>query len=87
MPMNGVSDLELRGIIERAFLPMHCEVSCTDGLCLTIHFPADAEHVEHTLTGVRVSELPDARALADLVAQIRAERPRLLAPQPIKFRA
>ena len=74
MPMNGVCDLELRQLIERAFLPWRCEVSCSDRLALTIHLPADAEYAELTATGIRLSALPDVRAIADLVAQIREER-------------
>ena len=74
MPMNGVCDLELRQLIEGAFLPLRCEVSCTDGLVLTIHLHADADGEEMTVTGVRLSALPDMRAIADLVVQIREER-------------
>ncbi|WP_420801194.1 DUF1652 domain-containing protein [Pseudomonas brassicae] len=72
--MNGVCDLELRQMIEGAFLPWRCEVSCTDGLALTIRLLADADYDEMTVTGVRLSALPNARAIADLVGQVREER-------------
>lgn len=74
MPMNGVCDLELRQLIEGAFLPWRCEVTCSDRLALTIHLPANAEYAELTVTGVRLSALPDMRAIAELVGQIREER-------------
>lgn len=74
MPMNGVCDLELRRLIEGAFLPWRCEVACSDGLALTIHLLADAEYAELTVTGIQLSALPDVRAIADLVGQIREER-------------
>lgn len=78
MPMNGVCDLEIRRIIEGAFLPAQCEVRCSDGLSLTIHFPADDEHDEMTVTGIKLGQLPDARKLAELVAQVRGEREALV---------
>lgn len=74
MPMNGVCDLELRQMIEGAFLPTRCDVSCTDGLSLTLHFPQDSEHEEFTITGIQLSELPNPRALVELVARVRSER-------------
>ncbi|MDR0279296.1 MAG: DUF1652 domain-containing protein [Paucimonas sp.] len=76
MPMNGVCDLELRQLIEGAFLPDHCQVSCNDGLSLTLHFPADAQRAAMTVSDVHLSTLPDCRALADLVARVRQERER-----------
>ena len=73
LPESGIEPL-LRQLIEGAFLPLRCEVSCTDGLVLTIHLHADADGEEMTVTGVRLSALPDMRAIADLVVQIREER-------------
>ncbi len=74
MPMNGVCDLELRQLIEGAFLPDHCQVSCGDGLSLTLHFPADARRAALTLSDIHLSELPDCRALAELVSRVRQQR-------------
>lgn len=74
MPMNGVCDLELRQLIEGAFLPDHCQVSCSDGMSLTLHFPADAQRSALTLRDIKLSELPDCRALAELVARVRQQR-------------
>ncbi|MHA6195213.1 DUF1652 domain-containing protein [Pseudomonas wadenswilerensis] len=74
MPMNGVCDLELRQLIEGAFLPDHCQVSCGDGLSLTLHFPADSHRAAMTVSDVHLGALPDCRALADLVARVRQQR-------------
>ncbi|PWB35096.1 hypothetical protein DCO48_03665 [Pseudomonas sp. SDI] len=87
MPMNGVCDLELRQLIEGAFLPARCEVSCSDGLSLTLHFAQDAEHDEMTITGIRLSALPNTRAMADLVAQVREERESLARSKTLCARA
>ncbi len=83
MPMHGVCDLELRQLIEGAFLPDHCQVSCSDGMSLTLHFPADAGRPALTVRDVQLSELPNGRALAELVSRVRQQRehssvPRLL---------
>jgi len=72
--MHGVCDLELRQLIEGAFLPDHCQVSCGDGLSLTLHFPADSHRAAMTVSDIQLSSLPDCRALADLVARVRLQR-------------
>jgi len=72
--MHGVCDLELRQLIEGAFLPDHCQVSCGDGLSLTLHFPADARRAAMTVSDIHLGTLPDCRALADLVARVRLQR-------------
>ena len=74
MPMNGVCDLELRQLIERAFLPDKCEVSCGGGMSLTLHFPSDEHRREMTVSDVHLATLPDCRALADLVMRVRQQR-------------
>lgn len=74
MPMNGVCDLELRQLIEGAFLPDRCEVRCGDGMSLTLYFPADAHHREMTVSDLHLSTLPDCRALAELVMRVRHQR-------------
>lgn len=76
MPMNGVCDLELRQLIEGAFLPDHCQVSCGDGMSLTLSFPADRHRPAMTVSGVQLASLPDCRALADLVMKVRQQRER-----------
>lgn len=80
MPMNGMCDLELRQMIEGAFLPDHCQVSCGDGMSLTLHFPADAHRPALTVSDVQLSELPNCRALADMVSRIRQQRDQVPTP-------
>lgn len=80
MPMNGVCDLELRQMIEGAFLPDRCQVSCGDGMSLTLHFPADARRPALTVSDIQLSELPNCRALADLVSRIRQQRDQVQMP-------
>jgi len=76
MPMNGVCDLELRQLIEGAFLPDHCEVRCGDGMSLSLYFPADAHRPAMTVNDIQLGTLPDCRALKKLVLRVRQERDR-----------
>lgn len=80
MPMNGVCDLELRQLIEGAFLPDHCQVSCSDGMSLTLHFPADAHRAALTVSDIQLSELPNCRVLAELVSRVRRQRDQVATP-------
>ncbi|OLS63082.1 DUF1652 domain-containing protein [Pseudomonas putida] len=80
MPMNGVCDLELRQLIEGAFLPDHCQVSCGDGMSLTLYFPADASRAALTVRDIQLSELPNCRALAELVSRVRRQRDQAVTP-------
>lgn len=74
MAMNGVCDLELRRLIEGAFLPDRCEVRCGEGTGLSLHFPADAHRSAMTVSDVHLGALPDCRALKDLVLRVRHQR-------------
>lgn len=85
MPMNGVCDLELRQMIEGAFLPSRCEVSCSDGMSLTIHFPEEGVYRAMTRTA-HLAELPDTRALLSLLGEIRHEREQLSRAAPLRSR-
>lgn len=71
----GVSDLELCQLIEQAFLPDRCVVSCTDGEHLTIQL-GQGDSLDDCLTvaGVRVHSLTSCHELATLVAQVREEK-------------
>lgn len=75
MLLIGVSDLELCQLIEQAFLPDRCVVSCTDGEHLTIQLgQGDSLHDCLTVTGIRVHSLTSCHELAALVAQVREEK-------------
>ncbi|GGU52366.1 hypothetical protein GCM10009504_06460 [Pseudomonas laurentiana] len=74
MSLHGICSLELRQVIEQAFLPSHCVVSCLDDGSLTIHLEQDSYGPALTVAGIRADELSSSRALADLVAHVQAER-------------
>lgn len=75
MSLIGVSMLEMRQMIEQACLPDRCEVSCPDGVCLTIRL-GQGESLDQcvTLTGVPVDSLNSCRDVVDLVGQLRQEQ-------------
>ncbi|AIL62033.1 DUF1652 domain-containing protein [Pseudomonas alkylphenolica] len=75
MSLIGVSNLELRQLIEQAFLPDRCVVSCTDGEHLTIQLgQGDSLDDCLTVTGIGVHSLTTCHELAALVAQVREEQ-------------
>ncbi|MDD1015109.1 DUF1652 domain-containing protein [Pseudomonas rubra] len=75
MSLMGVSTLELCHLIEQAFLPDRCVVSCTDNEHLTIQL-GQGECLSDclTVTGVKVHSLTTCHELAALVAQVREEQ-------------
>ncbi len=77
MSLIGVSLLEMRQMIEQACLPDRCEVSCPDGVCLTIRL-GQGETLDNcvTLTGVPIDSLNNCRDVVGLVGQLR-QRQRL----------
>ncbi|MGH8380066.1 DUF1652 domain-containing protein [Pseudomonas sp.] len=75
MSLIGVSNLELRQLIEQAFLPDRSVVSCTDGEHLTIQLGhGDSLSDCLTVTGIRVHSLTSCHELAAMVAQVREEQ-------------
>ena len=74
MSLHGICSLELRQVIEQAFLPSHCVVSCLDDGSLTIHLEQDSYGPALTVAGIRADELSSSRALAELVAHVQSER-------------
>ena len=75
MSLIGVSNLELRLLIEQAFLPDRCVVSCTDNEHLTIQLgQGDSLDDCIIVTGVRVQSLTSCQELAALVAQVREQQ-------------
>lgn len=71
MSLIGVSTLELRQIIEQAFLPDCCVVSCTDGVSLTIELGQGDDLI---VTHVPMDSLKTCHDLANLVTQVREEQ-------------
>lgn len=86
MSLIGVSMLEMRQIIEQACLPDRCEVSCADGVNLTIRL-GRGESLDDciTVSGVPINRLNSCRDLVGLVAELRAEQ--RLAHQGLAARA
>jgi len=76
--------LEMRQIIEQACLPDRCEVSCNDGVSLTIRL-GQGERLDDclTVTGIPLARLNSCRDLVDLVAQLRSEQ-RLAHQRPVR---
>ncbi|MDD2046794.1 DUF1652 domain-containing protein [Pseudomonas putida] len=75
MSLIGVSNLELRQLIEQAFLPDRCVVSSIDEDHLTIQLgQGDSLDECLTVTGIRVQSLTTCHELAALVAQLREEQ-------------
>jgi hypothetical protein len=68
-----LSNLELRSIIESAFLPMRC--NCTvlaDTMTVEVIDPA-TDRVELLSTGIGLDRLDTSRALCDLILELRTE--------------
>lgn len=74
MSVSGLSTLELRNIIERAFLPARCRcISSESGTpSLTIEiYSEDADKIDLLVTGVDISSLNSSRAISNLIAEIK----------------
>lgn len=68
-----LSNLELRSIIESAFLPMRC--NCTvldDTMTVEVVDPA-TEHIELLVSGIALDRLDTSRALCELISELHAE--------------
>lgn len=67
-----LSDLELRGIIENAFLPLrcHCTVAPDNSMTVEIIEP-DTDRVQVVRSGIALDRLDTSRAINDLVAELR----------------
>lgn len=69
----AMSGLELRHIIESAFLPLHCRCIFNTQRELTIEVFDPTSGSVVVMGGVPVATLVTSRAIADFIAQIRAE--------------
>ncbi|MFJ3681393.1 DUF1652 domain-containing protein [Pseudomonas sp. NPDC090208] len=67
----AISPLELRHIIESAFLPMQCRCTCntTGEIAVEIVDPETGNNL--TVGGIAVAELNTARAICELVGELR----------------
>ena len=71
MSLIGVSTLELRQLIEQAFVPDSCEVTCSDGEWLTIRLGHGDDLV---VTEVRLDSLATCHDVHTLVGQVREQQ-------------
>ncbi|WP_122314325.1 DUF1652 domain-containing protein [Pseudomonas cichorii] len=76
----GLSTLELRNIIEVAFLPLSCTCTIVPGLTparttMTVQITDPSTgRVELSVTGISLDRLKTSRDISDLVAELREER-------------
>lgn len=69
-----ISVLEVRHILETAFLPTRCTCKVSDGNILFLQLTNPAAHqVELTVTGITAGNLNSSRAIANLVFEFREE--------------
>lgn len=72
--LSVISTLELRHIIESAFLPLKCKCTALDVDSLTIQLiNPDSLAVELCVTGVSVKDLQSSRSIAALITELRQE--------------
>ena len=68
-----LSNLEIRGIIERGFLPMRCNCSVeNDRMTVEVIDPV-TEQVRLRTTGIAMDRLDTSRALCELIGELRAD--------------
>jgi hypothetical protein len=69
-----ISSLELRHIVETAFLPMRCVCTIAPDGSMTVQiFDQNTNREEITVTGIDVSGLVSARAIAALVMELKED--------------
>lgn len=67
-----LSTLELRSIVESAFLPMRCTCSIAPDSSMTVQITdPNSEKVELLVTGISLDRLNTTREISELVAELR----------------
>jgi hypothetical protein len=70
----GLSDLEMRGIVERAFEPLTCVCETTFGHCFTLRIEdPHTGKVYLVMDGISEDRFASSREISNLIAQVRAE--------------
>lgn len=70
----GLCSLELRNIIECAFLPDHCTCTVAPDQSLTVQVSDPVTgHVGLMVTGISTDRLNSSRAISGLIAELRHE--------------
>ncbi|MGY4495966.1 DUF1652 domain-containing protein [Pseudomonas sp. TE3610] len=68
----GLCSLELRNIIECAFLPARCTCTVAPDQSLTVQVTDPVTgHVELMVTGISTDRLSSSRAISNLIAELR----------------
>ncbi|NVZ99998.1 DUF1652 domain-containing protein [Pseudomonas gingeri] len=69
-----ISILELRNIIELGFLPLRCQCTVGPDSSLTVKvFDSQTGKVDLLVTGISSRALTSARAISNLMGQLRSE--------------
>ncbi|WP_213880166.1 DUF1652 domain-containing protein [Pseudomonas sp. dw_358] len=70
----GLSSLELRNIIECAFLPLHCTCSVADDQSLSVQISdLESGQVHLDKRGISPDRLASSRGISNLIAEMRTE--------------
>ncbi|WP_426141851.1 DUF1652 domain-containing protein [Pseudomonas sp. DWP3-1-2] len=69
-----LSTLELRSIIEGAFLPLRCTCTIAPDSSMTVQVvDPKSERIELFVTGIPLDRLDTSREIAELVAELRSD--------------
>jgi hypothetical protein len=66
-----LSNLELRSIIESAFLPLRCHCTIIDDRMTVELVDASTDRVELLASGISLDQLDTSRALCELILKLR----------------
>ncbi|WP_024644017.1 DUF1652 domain-containing protein [Pseudomonas syringae] len=73
MIASGLSTLELRSIVEGAFLPLQCTCTIAHDQSMTVQVKDPSSgRVELLETGISLNHLKNSRDISDLVAKLRS---------------
>lgn len=74
MIASGLSILELRSIVEGAFLPLRCTCTVAPDYSMTVQITDPVtSRVDLLVTGISLDRLKTSRDISDLVAELRDE--------------
>jgi hypothetical protein len=90
MIASGLSILELRSIVEGAFLPLRCTCTVAPDYSMTVQITDPVtSRVDLLVTGISLDRLKTSRDISNLVAELRDELAHgvpLQAAQPAQYR-
>ncbi|WNW11052.1 DUF1652 domain-containing protein [Pseudomonas sp. DTU_2021_1001937_2_SI_NGA_ILE_001] len=78
----GLSTLELRSIVEGAFLPLNCTCTIAPDQSMTVQIAEPRTgRVDLLVTGISLERLNSSRDISNLVAELRDELVSVAQPQ------